>query len=134
MAALAGRQITFLWGSDSPQEEIPGVREKGINLNGEAIDITSDDDNGWRSLLSIPAENQVDVSLSGVTKSSRLRNDWFAGTRMQPATIVFPDGATLEGNFYLVSHNETAVYNDAVAFEATIQSSGVVSYTAGSPG
>lgn len=134
MSALAGRQIVFEWGDESPQPEIPGVREKGVNLNGEAIDTTSDDDDGWRSLLSVPAENQVDISLSGVTKSARLRNDWFAGTRMQSATITYLDGSVITGNFYLASYQETATYNDAVAFEATLQSSGVVSYTAGSPG
>lgn len=134
MSALAGRQIVFQWGDESPQPEIQGVREKGVNLNGEAIDTTSDDDDGWRSLLSVPAENQVDISLSGVTKSARLRNDWFAGTRMQSATITYLDGSVITGNFYLASYQETATYNDAVAFEATLQSSGLVSYTAGSPG
>lgn len=131
MAATAGRSVQFAWGDSSPQDEVEGVREKGINLNGEAIDITSDDDNGWRSLLSVPAENQVDVSLSGVTKSPLLRNDWFAGTRLQDATITYPDGSVLTGKFYLASFNETAAYNDAVAFEASLQSSGTISYTPG---
>lgn len=133
MAAFAGRQVEFRWGDASPMAEIPGVKEKGIELNGEAIDITSDDDNGWRSLLSIPAENQINISLSGVTKNARLRNDWFAGTRLQAARIAFPDGAVITGDFYLATFTETATYNAAHAFEATLQSSGTISYTPGSP-
>lgn len=133
MAAAAGRQVQLLWGDESPQVEIPGVREKGIELNGEPIDITSDDDNGWRALLSIAAESQVNVSLSGVTKNARLKVDWLNGDRMQELTINWPDGGILTGTFFLASFTETATYNAAMVFEASLQSSGVVSYTAGSP-
>lgn len=129
MAAAVGRAVTFLWGDASPQEEIQGVREKGIELAGEPIDITSDDDDGWRALLSVPAENQVNISLSGVSKDTILRTDWFAGTRTQAATITYPDGATITGTFYLATYSETATYNEAVAFEAELQSSGVIVYT-----
>lgn len=134
MAAIAGRQVEFRWSDDSPMVEIPGVREKGIELNGEAIDITSDDDNGWRSLLSVPAENQVNINLSGVTKNARLRNDWFAGNRLQAARLTYPDGSIINGTFYLATYNETAAYNGAVAFEAALQSSGTVTFTPGSSG
>jgi len=133
MVAIAGRQVEFRWGDDSPMDEIPGVREKGIELNGEPIDITSDDDNGWRALLSIAAENQVNISLSGVSKNARLRNDWFAGNRLMPARLTFPDGSVISGSFFLAAFTETATYNAAMAFEATLNSSGTVSFTPGSP-
>jgi predicted secreted protein len=131
MAASAGRQITVLWGSESPQPELEGVREKGIELNGEPIDITSDDDNGWRSLLTIAAQNEVNLSISGVSKDGVLRADWFAGTRTQPATIRFADNSEITGIFYLASYNETGTYNEATVFEAELQSSGVIAYTPG---
>ncbi len=133
MAAAAGRQVTFLWGDESPQVEIPGVREKGIELNGEPIDITSDDDNGWRSLLSIAAESQVNINISGVTKNARLKVDWLNGDRLQQVTINWPDGGILTGTFFLASMTETATYNAAMVFEAALQSSGIVTYTPGSP-
>lgn len=133
MVAVAGRQVEFRWGDNSPMDEIEGVREKGIELNGEPIDISSDDDNGWRALLSIAAESQVNISLSGVTKKARLKNDWFAGNRLQDARMTFPDGAIIFGKFFLASFKETAEYKSAMAFEATIQSSGTITYTPGSP-
>lgn len=133
MAAKAGRQIEFRWGDESPMLEIEGVREKGIELNGEAIDISSDDDNGWRSLLSVPAENMVNISLSGVSKSRRLQTAWFSNDRTAPARVTYPDGSVIAGNFYLATYNETANYKDAVSFEATLQSTGVVTFTPGSP-
>jgi predicted secreted protein len=99
MAASAGRQITLFWGEESPAVEIQGLREKGIELNGEPIDVTSDDDNGWRTLLTVPAENQINISLSGVSKDDTLKTDWFAGNRTKEATITFADGGTMVGTF-----------------------------------
>lgn len=131
MAASVGRSITFTWGNDSPPEEIPGVREKSAALNGEPIDITADDSSGWRELLSVAAQDQVDISLSGVTKNDALKQDWFGGTRTQVATITYEDGGVLTGTFFLVSYTDTGAYNDAVTFEAELQSSGTVTYTPG---
>lgn len=129
MPAAVGRSIKFFWGDTIPLPEIPGVREKGLELNGEPIDVTADDSNGWRELLAVPAENQANISLSGVTKDHRLKTDWFAGTRTRLATLRYSDGTEISGSFYLATYNETAVYNDAAAFEATLQSTGPVTLT-----
>ncbi len=131
MAANVGRAIKFYWGDESPQPEIPGVREKSVELNGEAVDVTADDSAGWRTLLAVAGENQVNISLSGVSKDHTLKNDWFAGTRTQAATIEYPDGTVITGTFYLATFSGTATYNDAEAFEASLQSTGAVTITPG---
>jgi predicted secreted protein len=133
MAASAGRQISLNWGNTSPATEIGGLREKGVELNGEPIDITSDDDNGWRTLLTVPAQNEINISLSGVSKDDTLKTAWFAGTRTEECVITFADGGELQGTFYLATFTETGTYNEATVFEAELQSSGVVTYTPGSP-
>jgi predicted secreted protein len=127
MPANIGRSITVGWGS--PPVNVEGLREKGIELNGEPIDISSDDDAGWRTLLAVPAENQVNISLSGVSKNRVLQTDWFAGTRLKPTTITLDDGGTLAGSFFLASFSLTGTYNEAIVFEASLQSSGPVVYT-----
>ena len=124
-----GRKIKFAWGGATPTNEIPGVREKSIALNGEAIDVTGDDSNGWREVLEEAAENQVDISISGVTRNDALKQDWFAGTRTKAVTITYPDGAVLAGTFFLATYTDTGPYNDATTFEAELQSSGAVTYT-----
>jgi TP901-1 family phage major tail protein len=129
MAARIGRKIKFRWGT--PAAEIAGVREKGVTLNGEAVDTTSDENNGWRELLADPAQTQVDISLSGVTKNHTLKVDWFAGNRTKYAEIEYDDGAKISGQFYLATYSDTGVYNDAATFEASLQSTGVVTYTPG---
>lgn len=122
---FAGRDLELTWNAAA----IGGVREKGITINGEPIDVTSDDDDGWRNLLTIPGQKQVDISLSGVTKSHALKADWFGDNRTRAVVITYPDGDTLSGNFYLSEYSETGSYNDAVTFEATLMSDGVVTYT-----
>ena len=130
MPANIGRAIELEWGPNSPAT-IPGVREKGIALNGNPVDVTSDEDDGWRTLLEEPGENQINISVSGVTKSDVLRDAWFNGDRLDTAVITFPDGGVLTGQFLLATYNETGTYNDAITFEAELQSSGVITYTPG---
>ncbi len=120
-----GRDLEMVWNGSA----IAGVREKAITINGEPIDVTSDDDNGWRKLLTVPAQNQVDISVSGVTKSHVLKADWFAGTRTRTVTLTYPDNDTISGEFYLSEYVETGAYNDATTFEATLMSTGVITYT-----
>lgn len=124
-----GRDLQFQWGGNSPGDTIAGVREKGIEINGEAVDVTSDENEGWRTLLSEPGQKEVTISLSGVTKDNRLKSDWFNNRRIQPATLTYPDGTMISGTFYLASFNETGTYNDATTFEAEVQSTGEVVYT-----
>lgn len=129
MAAAIGRQVEFLWGGNSPADEIQGIREKSVAMNGEPVDVTSDDNDGWRELLTVAAENQVSISLSGVTKDNRLKTAWFTGARTEPCTIRYPDGGQISGNFFLSTYTDTGPYNDALTFEAEVVSTGIVTYT-----
>jgi len=122
MAGFAGREIELTWGSNP----IDGVREKGISLNGEPINVTSDEDDGKQTLLDISAEDSVTITISGVTKSSDLRHDWFSGSRTATATLTYPDGYSITGTFFLSTYEETGTYNDATTFTATLNSSGAV--------
>lgn len=133
MAAQVGRDIELTWGSDSPPEGIAGVKEKSLTLSGEPIDITSDDDNGWRALLTVPGQKQVELKVSGVTKDRALLADWFAGNLTQAVVLTYQDGAAMTGNFYLSEYSDKGNFKDAVSFDATLMSTGVVSYTPASP-
>jgi predicted secreted protein len=137
MAGRAGRQVQLFFGGNSPGDEIPGVREKGIEMNGEGIDVTSGEDAGWRQLLIIPSQNEVTVTLSGVTKSDRLKIAWNDSTgnyasRTQTVELVYPNGARFSGTFMMTSLKETEPYKDASTFETTLMSSGVITFTPGS--
>lgn len=127
MAARIGRQTTLDWGTDL---DITGVRELSTESNGEPVDITSNDNAGVRQLLSnVSAQNETNVSVSGVTKSEVLKDDFYAGTREKTLTITYPSGGILAGTFLMVSYSEGDPYNDAATFEASFQSNGAVTYT-----
>lgn len=125
MAGRIGRSVALTWDGAA----VAGVREKGIALAGEPIDVTDDDSAGWRTLLTEAGENQVTISISGVTKDAVLRTAWFAGDRTNVVTLTYPSGGgTLTGTFYLASYSEAEPYNGAATFEAELQSSGVVTF------
>jgi predicted secreted protein len=126
MTAAAGRQVDFEWGGTP----LLGVREKNVSLNGEPINVTSDEDSGWRTLIpDVPNENAVEISLSGVSKDTRLKTDWFAGTRTRTGVFTYPNGDVLSGTFMISSFSEGIPYNDAITFECALQSHGVVTFT-----
>src|SRR5688572_22017609 len=124
--AFKGRKITLTWKG----ETILGVRERSLQLQGEPVDVTSDDDDGWRRLADEngAAQDNVDFNCGGVVKSSRFREDWFSRDRTGELVILYPTGHEVRGTAVMVGYNETGPYNDAVTFEATFQFSGPVTY------
>lgn len=130
MAARIGRQTDFFFGGDSPGDNILGIREIGLSFNGEGVDITSGEDNGYRTLLTnISAQDEVEITVSGVTKDTRMKEAWSNGEKTQPITIIYPDGSTFTGTFFLSSYSEGEPYNDASTFDATLMSSGQTTFT-----
>jgi len=127
MAASAGRELLIKKGVSV----IAGVRTKTVTINGEPIDITSDDDSGFRTLLGDAGTRSIDLSVEGVTKDAVLRAI-VAGSSSQLLTdisVEYPNGDTIEGDFYLVNIEESGEYQDAVTFSASLQSSGAFVYT-----
>jgi predicted secreted protein len=128
MGAFYGRKVVFEWDSG----EIDGVREKSLSVNGEPVNVTSDEDDGIQILLDEDAELSVTIELSGVTKSDVLRDAKLNGDLTNTATLTYPDGAVISGTFQLGNYTEGQPYADATTFTATLMSSGPVTYTRGS--
>jgi len=128
MAANVGRNLLLKTGSTV----IAGVRTKGIVVAGEVIDVTSDDDGGYRTSLAEAGQKSLDISVDGITKDAELREAMLTGMTltMTGLSIEYPNGDTITGDFLLVSVEESGSYNDAVTFTASIQSSGAWTYTA----
>lgn len=126
MTAKIGRKVVWKWNGI----RIPGVREKGIAINGEPIDITDDEDDGVRQLLDEAAELTWEISISGITKSDVLKIAAAAKTdRIKPNTLEYPNGSIVTGSFYLSNYNEGNPYKEATTFDVTLVSSGPVILT-----
>lgn len=127
MPANIGRELLVKRGSTV----IAGVRTKTITFNGEPVDVTSDDDSGFRTLLATAGQKSIDMSVEGVTKDNELRSAALSGTSLllTDVNIEWPNGDTLTGDFFLNSVEETGTYNDAITFTSSFQSSGSWTYT-----
>jgi len=129
---VKGRSLLVKRGTASSEVLIASVRTKSFTANGEAIDITTDDDAGWRKMLEDVSELSVSMSVSGVAKNhTLLAESLVAGDRTQSTVFEYPGGGKMSGLFHLSSYSETGEYQGAVTFDAEFQSSGAVTYTPG---
>lgn len=126
MAASKGRDLLVKKGATV----LAGIRTKGVSINGEPIDVTSDDDDGYRTLLADAGTYSIDLSIEGITKDDTLLTIIAAGGSLMltDITVDYPNGKTLAGNFFLTSLEETGTYNEAVTFSGSLQSSGTWTY------
>jgi predicted secreted protein len=129
MAAANGRQLTLSWDG----AVLLGVRTRGYSITNDFIDITTDDDNGWRTLLSDPGLRAIEATVGGITKNQILLTAMMAANVSSKTLIVnLPTTTgTLTGSFFVSSYEETGEHDGAAEFTATLMSSGVVTFVAG---
>lgn len=126
MAAFAGRKATITKGATA----IAAIRTRTVTINNEPIDITSDDDNGFRTLLELPGTKTLDMSIEGVAKDGVLLTSVMSTTDiMEAISILFPTIGTIAGDFVVTSFEVGAPYNEAATFSASLQSSGAFTFT-----
>jgi len=130
MAATNGRELKV----KKAGTVLAGVRTKTVAIAGEPIDITSDDDLGYRTMLGDAGTYSIDLTVEGVTKDDTLRGIILTGGSLllTDITIEYPDGGEIEGDFFLAAVEDSGEYADALTFSASLQSSGPWVYTAAS--
>lgn len=119
-----------------------GVTSKSVAIAKEPIDITTDENNGFRTLLDDVGSKSIDISFSGLTKDTVIREliNTNGSQLYTDITIEFPPvasqttGDTISGSFFLNGWNEDGsdTTNGAINFGGTLQSSGEWTYTVGS--
>lgn len=130
MAGFNGRELTLDWNATT----LVGVRAKTISHTNDMVDVTTDDDNAWRTLLADPGLKSIEVTTSGITSDEVLIAEYYSATPGQPLVTNLPsDLATpgdLDGTFYLSGLELSGEHDGAYEFSATFMSSGVITYTA----
>jgi predicted secreted protein len=128
MAAANGRELKILKNSVA----IAGVRTKTVAIAGEPIDITSDDDLGYRTMLAEAGTYSIDLTVEGVTKDAELRSIILTGGSLllTDISIEYPDGSSIDGDFFLASVEDSGEFADALTFSASLQSSGPWTFNA----
>lgn len=131
MSGFNGRQLTIDWDATT----LVGVRTRGITNSNEMVDVTTDDDAGWRTLLATPGVKSVEATLGGISSDEVLLAEFYdASTTGETLKVDLPSSLATPGNisgtFHLASFEITGEHDGAVEFSATFQSSGAVVYTA----
>jgi TP901-1 family phage major tail protein len=133
MSAFVGRKAVLSFGT--PLVAIAALQTKTMTLGNEVIDVTSDDDLGFRKLLDDPATKTLDISFEGVTKDVVSLNSLItlsmSGTDIvEDFSILFPAIGTMAGSFAVTSFEVGATYNEGSTFSCSIQSAGTFTWTA----
>lgn len=133
MAGFNGRELTIDWDATT----LVGVRTRGVTNSNEMVDVTTDDDAGWRTLLANPGVKSVEVTVGGISSDEVLLAEFYnASTTGETLKIDLPSSLATAGNvsgtFHLASFEITGEHDGAVEFSSTFQSSGAVTYTASS--
>jgi TP901-1 family phage major tail protein len=131
MSAKAGRKVLVYYTPPGATDPIvvPALKAKSIKLNKELIDITTDDSNGWRELLTDSGTRSVDIELEGLVIDRSLLERWDNEEHLT-LKIVIPGataaGAQFDGDFALASADIKADMEDAVQATTSFQSTGVI--------
>lgn len=127
MTAFVGRKALFKKGETT----VAAVRTRSMTLGNEVVDITSDDDNGFRTMLADPGTKTLDLTVEGVFKdATMLTIAMSASDILEAFSILFPSIGTIAGDFVVTSFEAGAAYNEAGTFSCSLQSSGTFTFTA----
>ena len=135
MAALIGRDVVLTWDSVA----VAGGKTTGMTINNTAVDVTTNDSSGWRTLLAESGQQNVDLTISGILVDSTLMAASISGDTTAATLFTFPkeldgdtaSGPVIGGTFKMVSFATGEETEAGVTFDASFQSSGEVTFTAG---
>lgn len=130
MAAKAGRNVIVYYTPPNATEETPlgALKSKSVTINNEPIDITTDDDSGYRTLLDdVGSMRSCDMKLSGLLKD-RVFLEYVDGQAPVDIRVVFPGSSTagiqVRGTFWINSSELKAEMEDAAGVDYSFQSTG----------
>lgn len=130
MAGHNGRELVIDWDSVT----LVGVRTRTFSITNDYVDVTTDDDSGWRTLLADPGLRSLEVTVGGIASDQVLIAEIMkANIEGEPLDVNLPTatGAKLDGTFVVSSFEGNGDHDGAYEFSATFMSSGEVTYTAG---
>lgn len=108
---------------------IAAIVSKSISINNEAIDVTTDDDDGFRTLLETPGVRTIDISFEGVMRTDAMPEAIVNGTLISAVEVEFPSGMTINGSFRLNSLEISGETADKIKFSGELQSTGEFTLT-----
>ncbi len=136
MAAQRGKDLLLKLDTsgDGLFATVAGLRSRSIAFNSETVDITHQESAGqWRELLAGAGVKSARITGAGIFKDSAtdaaMREVFFDGA-IRAWQVVVPDFGTIEGAFQITALELTGRHDGEVAFELSLESAGVLAFTA----
>ena len=108
---------------------VAGMRTTQMSVNGEAVNVTSKDSEGWRQLLSGAGVRSVSVSGSGIFTGSaaeiRIKANALAGL-IDDYELSFESGERMRGKFLLTRLDYAGDHGGERTYALNLESSGAV--------
>ncbi len=137
MAAQKGKLVLLkadLTGA-SPQvfTTLAGLRTTTWTINGEDVDVTTKDDNGWQQRLSGAGVRSLNISAGGVFQDSageEAVRQWAFNQSINRFEITFENGDRLECAFQISNYERAGDHDGAETYSLTLNSHGTPVYVA----
>lgn len=137
MAAQKGKLVLLkadLTGA-TPQvfTTIAGLRTTSWIVNGEDVDVTTKDDDGWQQRLSGAGVRSLSISATGVFQDSAAEEtvrQWAFDQSINPFQLTFENGDRLECQFQISTYERTGDHDAAETYTLALTSHGTPTYTA----
>ena len=108
------------------------IMTKGLTVNNEMVDVTSDTSDGWATALAEPGSRSIELAFGGVVENLNLLMSVINNTsQIYACTLTYPDGSVVSGDFSFSSFNDTGETGEKYTFESSLSSSGEIIFTAG---
>ncbi|MFQ6016782.1 MAG: phage major tail protein, TP901-1 family [Kiloniellaceae bacterium] len=137
MAAQKGKLVLLkadtAGGSPQVYTTIAGLRTTAWTVNGEDVDVTTKDDDGWQQRLSGAGVRSITVSAAGVFQDSAVEETvrgWAFDQTINWFQLTFENGDRLEVQFQISNYERTGDHDGAETFTLTLNSHGTPQYFA----
>ena len=125
---FTGRKVTLTIGGVGNI----AISTKGLSVNNEMVDVTSDKSDGWATALAEPGQKSIELTFAGAVENLNLLMSVINNTsQIYACVLTYPEGSTVGGDFSFGSFSDAGEYNDKYTFESSLASSGEVTFTAG---
>ena len=120
-------------GSPQSYATIAGLRTTTWTINGEDVDVTTKDDDGWRRRLAGAGVRSLSITAAGVFQDSAAEEvvrGWAFDQSINWFQITLENGDRIEGRFQLSNYERSGEFSGAEQYSLTLNSHGQVFYTA----
>lgn len=137
MAALAGKNVLLkadvAGGSPQSYTTIAGLRVTTWTVNGEDVDVTTKDDDGWQQRLAGAGVRSINMQVAGVFQDSateEIVRGWAFDQSINWWQVVLPNGDDFEVRAQVSNYERGGDHDDAETYTLTLSSHGAPIYHA----